>query len=412
VHSCRAASRRAWAVNDAGVTVDAVSSLEGFERLEPRAWDALVRTMRRPSPFLLHAWLACWWRSYGADAELAVHVARRNGRLVAALPLFVRRRLGLSVGSFLGGRHSALADALVAPGEASGLAAELARSAARSDIDYVDLFGLPTGSRLEQALGSDLRLIERVESPVLDLGGGWEAVYQAKTSSKSRSLHRRRRRQLVELGQLEVEVAREPSTLGPALEEAFRIHALRWAGRPDGSDFGTPVGQSFHRAATLALARLEVPRIVLLKLDGRAIAFHYYFALEGAMYVHRLGFDPAFARYSPGLVNTLDTIENAAAEGLTRVEFLGGAERYKQELADRFEPLCQGIGLARHPLARAVVEARLAHIRLRLRLKRNERLHRLYLDGVAPARTALASLRALPGRARVSGRAAPRLGAR
>ena len=30
------------------------------------------------------------------------------------------------------------------------------------------------------------------------------------------------------------------------------------------------------------------------------------------MYVHRLAFDPAFARYSPGLVNTLDTIEAAA----------------------------------------------------------------------------------------------------
>ena len=36
------------------------------------------------------------------------------------------------------------------------------------------------------------------------------------------------------------------------------------------------------------------------------------------MYVHRLGFDPAYARYSPGLVNTLDTIETAAAEGLER----------------------------------------------------------------------------------------------
>jgi CelD/BcsL family acetyltransferase involved in cellulose biosynthesis len=368
--------------------------------------------MRRPSPFLLRGWLECWWRAYGAEGELAVHVARREGRLVGALPLYVRRHLGLTVGSFLGGRHSALADVLVAPDEPPGLATEIAETVARSDIDYVDLFGIPTGSRLERALGSDLHLIERVESPVLELGDDWEAVYQAKTSSKSRNLHRRRRRQLAELGRLEIEVAREPSTLARALEEAFRIHALRWAGRPDGSDFGTPVGRSFHRAAILALATLDVPRIVLLKLDGRAIAFHYYFALEGAMYVHRLGFDPEFARYSPGLVNTLDTIENAAAEGLARVEFLGGAERYKLELADRLEPLCQGIGLARHPLARAVVEARLAHIRLRLRLKRNARLHRLYLDGLAPARSVVARLRALPGRARVSGRAAPRLGAR
>ena len=192
----------------------------------------------------------------------------------------------------------------------------------------MDLYGLPRAGRVARALEGELGLIERVESPVLELGAsGWDEVYRAKTSSKTRNLHRRRRRQLSELGRLEVDVAREADELVPALEEAFRIHDLRWQGRPDGSDFASAVGREFQREAVVALARSDVPRIVLLKLDGRAIAFHYYFALEGAMYVHRLGFDPSFARYSPGLVNTLDTIETAAAEGLTRFEFLGGAER-------------------------------------------------------------------------------------
>jgi CelD/BcsL family acetyltransferase involved in cellulose biosynthesis len=299
------------------------------------------------------------------------------------------------VGRFLGGRRSALADVLVAPGEAPAAATAITTSLKTSDVDYLDLFGLPMRSRLAGALGRDLDLIERVESPVLDLHDDWETVYQAKTSSKARNLHRRRRRQLGELGHLEVEVAREPGALARALDDAFRIHDLRWAGRPDGSEFTTPVGRSFHRAALTALAELDVPRIVLLRLAGRAIAFHYYFALEGTMYVHRLGFDPAFARYSPGLVNTLDTIEAAAAEGLTRVEFLGGAERYKQELADRFEPLCQGLGLARGPLARAVVEARLAYIRARLRIKQHEGLRRFYMDGIAPVRRLLSNARAL-----------------
>jgi CelD/BcsL family acetyltransferase involved in cellulose biosynthesis len=373
------------AVKPGALRVDTVSSRDDFAPLATE-WDALVRGMPRPSPFLLHGWLECWCRSHGDGAQLAILVARRDGRLVAALPLYVHSLLGRSVGSFLGGRHSALADLLLAPDEPPSTAAEVGRSVTRLDLDYVDLFGLPKGSRLAQAVGPNLGLIERVESPVLELDGGWDAVYQEKTSSKSRNLHRRRRRQLGELGVLEVEVAREPDELVPALEEAFRIHDLRWVGRPDGSEFTTPVGRRFHREAILALAELDAPRIVLLKLDGRAIAFHYYFALEGTMYVHRLGFDPEFGRYSPGLVNTLDTIEAAAAEGLTRVEFLGGAERYKQELSDRYDPLYQAIGLARGPVARAVVEARLAYIRLRLRLKRHPALQKLYLDGVAPLR--------------------------
>jgi CelD/BcsL family acetyltransferase involved in cellulose biosynthesis len=366
--------------------LDTISRAEDFGQLASE-WDPLVRAMPRPSPFLLHAWLNAWLKHYGEGAEPAVHVARREGRLVAALPLLVRRRLGLRTARFLGGRQSALGDLLLAPGEDGATAAALAASV-RASADLLDVYGLPTRSRLAETLGRSLEVVPRVEAPVLDLTPGWEAVYAAKTNSKKRNLHRRRRRQLAELGRLEVVVARDIEELRPALEDAFRLHALRWDGRPDGSGFATPVGQQFQREAIAALAALDVPRIVLLRLDGRAVAFHYYFAFEGRMYVHRLAFDPALGRLSPGLVNTLDTIEAAAEEGLTRVEFLGGAERYKTEFADGFEPLCHGLGLAESASARAVAAARLGVIRLRLRLKRSPFLHRLYMRGTPLRRLA------------------------
>jgi CelD/BcsL family acetyltransferase involved in cellulose biosynthesis len=365
--------------------LETISRPEEFDRLGGE-WDTLVRAMPRPSPFLLHSWLQTWWHHYADGATLSVHVARMNGRLVGAAPLILRSHLGVPVARFLGGRQSALADLLLAPEAGSSVASELAARIAHSEAAYVDVYGLPRSSRLAEALGPSLEVIERVEAPVLDLTDGWEAVYQAKTSSKKRNLHRRRRRQLGDLGRLEVQVAREPEALLAALEEAFRLHRLRWEGRPDGSGFVTPVGQRFHRTAVLQLAELDIPRIVLLSVDGRAIAFHYYLALEGCMYVHRLAFDPAFARYSPGLVNTLDTLEAAAAEGLKRVEFLGGAERYKLELADGFAPLCHGLGMARGLRAHSLVRAQLGIIKLRLRLKESPTLRRLYVDGLAPLR--------------------------
>ena len=104
------------------------------------------------------------------------------------------------------------------------------------------------------------------------------------------------------------------------------------------------------------------------------------------MYVHRLAFDPEVGRFSPGLVNTLDAIEAAAEEGLTRVEFLGGGERYKLELADGFAPLYHGYGVASGVRGRAYAHAHLGAIHARRRLKRSERLHRLYFEGLAPAR--------------------------
>jgi CelD/BcsL family acetyltransferase involved in cellulose biosynthesis len=111
------------------------------------------------------------------------------------------------------------------------------------------------------------------------------------------------------------------------------------------------------------------------------------------MYVHRIAFDPAFGRFSPGVINTLDAIETAAAEGVTRVEFLGGAERYKVELADRLEPLYEGFGLAASLKGKAAVAARLGGIRVRKQLKRSPALRRFYFEGLAPARRLLGRLR-------------------
>jgi CelD/BcsL family acetyltransferase involved in cellulose biosynthesis len=354
--------------------------------------------MPRPSPFLLHAWVAEWWRHYGDGLELAVHVARRDGDLVAALPLVVQKRLGLRVASFTGGRLSVLPDLLLARDAEPDTAAPLIERLTSGGADVVDFHGLPEGSRIAGLLGRRLELIRRVEAPVLSLEPDWDTVYKSKTNAKKRNHHKRRRRQLGELGELTVTVARELPELEPALEEAFELHALRWEGRPDGSGFATPVGRRFHRAVLKRLAAIDVARIVTLRLDGRAIAFHYWFALEGCMYVHRLAFDPELARWSPGLVNTLDAIQSAAEEGMTRVEYLGGGERYKLELADGLSPLCHGFGLSSGVRGRAYAAAHLGTIKARLRLKRSPRLHKLYFEDLAPARRALS--RALPRRGR------------
>jgi CelD/BcsL family acetyltransferase involved in cellulose biosynthesis len=220
---------------------------------------------------------------------------------------------------------------------------------------------------------------------VLDLERGWDEVYRAKTSGKRRNLHRRRRKQLAQLGEVSFDVARDLEELAPALEEAFTLHEARWRDLPEASGFATPVGQQFHRAALVALAPLGVPRIGLLRVDGEAVACNYYFLFRDCMYFHELAFDPLLARWSPGQIATLDSIEAAAAEGARRVEFLGGSERYKLELADRLEPLHQGLGLEATLRGRTALAARKRAVHARMRLKETP-VRRLYYEGLAPAR--------------------------
>ena len=359
-------------------TVETLQSAEAFESLAGE-WDSLVRAMARPSPFLLHGWLVEWWGHYGRAGRLSVTIARRGDRLVGAAPLFLVRRRGIRVARFLGGHESALADLLIAEDEPEATGHLLLDEVSRQAFDYVDLFGIPQESVLGR-LGC-VPLIERVEAPVLLMPDGWDEVYSAKTSSKKRNLHRRRLRQLGEIGTVEFRVGRTREELEPMLETAFHLHDLRWRGRPDGSTFGTEAGRQFHRAALRRLAPAGFLRILLMTVGDRPAAFHYFFALDRTMVVHRLGFDPELSRYSPGLVATLETLRIAAGEALTRVEFLGGNERYKSELADRQEPLFQAVGLARNPIGAIAARQRLASIQLRLALKRSDRLHRLYLGG-------------------------------
>ena len=364
--------------------LETITDTEQFAALAP-AWDQLVREMPRPTPFLLHGWLLEWWRHHGRSRQLCVHVAYVDGELSGALPLFTERRLGIGVAHLLGEDAAALADVLVADGADPATAALLTDRAASSGADFTEVFGLPAGSRLAAAAGDRLELILRAEAPVLDLDGGWDAVYRARTSAKRRNLHRRRRRQLEQLGAVTFEVARTPAALAAALEEAFRLHAARWQDRPEASGFATPNGMRFHRAALRALAPQDVARIALLRVGGRAVACNYFFLLAGRMYFHELAFDPTVARWSPGQVTTLATLEAAAEEGARRVEFLGGAERYKLELADRLEPLHQGLGLVATLRGRTALAARARAVQARVRLKETP-VRSLYYDGLAPAR--------------------------
>jgi CelD/BcsL family acetyltransferase involved in cellulose biosynthesis len=335
--------------------------------------------MRRPSPFLLHGWLLEWWRHYGERRKLAVHVATRQGRLVGALPLCRGRRLGLSVTEFIGGTRAPLADLMVAPGEDPATAAELADRIRSSGDDFADLFGMPGDSRLASALpAGSLYLLERLEAPVLDLRAGWEENYRRRLSSKARGERRRQRRQLESLGKVEVSITRDREELRAPLDDAFRLHALRWKGRRETSDFGTPVGRAFYRAALRRLAEQDVTRLATLRLNEHAIAFTLYLLLERTVYGVTMAFDPAFGRYSPGTETLLCSLESAAGEGAERVEFLGAAAPYKRKFTDRLEPIHEGIGLPSTLRGRAAVELLVDGIRARRRIKRSQTARRLY----------------------------------
>jgi len=359
-------------------------TLSSIERLDPlkAEWDELVRAMPKPTPFLLHGWVRAWLRHYARNAEPAIHIARRNGQLVAALPLVVRRHVGLRVASFVGDDRP-FVDVLLDSGEGLETAGALADYAAESH-DCASLSMISAESAIARVCERRLRLVPRVDAPVLDISGGFEQTYREKYSSNTRRGHTRKRRQLAELGNVEFALARTPEEIAPALDDAFRLHALRWQGHFDGSTFRDDEGLAFNREALGALAEDGIGRILTLRLDGQAIASECYFLICKRMYRYRHGWDPVYAHYSPGVLNGLVAIERAIEEGATVVEHLGGTERHKLEFSSRVEGLHTGIGLNGSLRGRVYSKTKFISLASRGRLKRSQTLRKLYLEQVAP----------------------------
>jgi CelD/BcsL family acetyltransferase involved in cellulose biosynthesis len=217
-----------------------------------------------------------------------------------------------------------------------------------------------------------------VDAPVLELDGGWEGIEDGRLSTGRRRVLRKARKRLTALGDVKLERVEAADEVERALGDAFRLHRLRWTGRPDGSGFATPVGVRFHRAALGALAARRIVRLSLMRVDGRAIAFALDFVVADHLYTYRTGFDPAFGRYSPGVLLLHEVIAGAADEGIRRVELLGAAASHKAAIADRLEPLHLGLGLAGSPRGRVVVRTRIGALGARERLRASAGAQRAY----------------------------------
>jgi CelD/BcsL family acetyltransferase involved in cellulose biosynthesis len=117
------------------------------------------------------------------------------------------------------------------------------------------------------------------------------------------------------------------------------LHNLRWDGRGRSDAFHTPELIAFHRdLAPLAFARGWL-RLYVLRLNGRQAASLYGFLYGGKFYFYQSGFDPAFAKYSVGLLTMGLAIQDALKEHVVEFDLLHGNEAYK----DHWAPLQRGI---------------------------------------------------------------------
>jgi CelD/BcsL family acetyltransferase involved in cellulose biosynthesis len=293
-------------------------------------WDDLAdRT--GAAPFTRPGWLETWWRAFGDGlGRLEVLALRREGRLAGVLPLVRRRgRLGSTTNDWM--------SAYDPPVEDADAAGALAGAAFASGPRRVELRHLHVGHPVRAACRAaaaacGYRLVDgpAERAPYVDLSGGWED-YRAGRDRKLLSELRRRRRRLEEQGTLSLDIEDGSERLAELLDEGFALEAAAWKGEAGTAIVSDPATLRLYREGAEWASRRGILRLAFLRLDGRPLAFDYCLEEGRVHYLLKIGYDPAFRKYGPGVIMRHDMLHRAFAAGLERYEFLGVDMPFKLE---------------------------------------------------------------------------------
>lgn len=152
----------------------------------------------------------------------------------------------------------------------------------------------------------------------------------------------RLRRRLCEQGELKYVSAQTPNELRPAMERFLSLEAAGWKGKRGTALLCDPSLATFARALVRHIARRGRCRIDCLELDGKAIAMGIVLSAGGKSFYWKTCYDEAFARFSPGVLFSLEmtqevfasgaiVIDSCAIEGHPMIDHLW---REREEIAD------------------------------------------------------------------------------
>lgn len=294
-------------------------------------WDALADRAGRP---LLGAdWFLACAETLCAESDLRVVIVRSGGVLHAVAPLVLVRRdgrnclevLGASVlyepTGFLFDSVQAL-DYLVDKIVSLRVPMVLARIPAESPIEA-------TFKRLVCYRGIMLGRTGASAAYVVSRGG-WKEYFWS-ISAQRRYDYQRKRKRMEQAGQVAVRIERPDSRddLPHMLQEVFRIEGAGWKGR-SGSALRSNerVRKFITRYSELACDRGSL-RVCFLEVKGIPIATILGIEQGHRFWVLKIGYDEQWARCSPGIQLTMETIRYAFDNGLESYEFLGSEELWQ-----------------------------------------------------------------------------------
>jgi CelD/BcsL family acetyltransferase involved in cellulose biosynthesis len=279
----------------------------------------------------------CFYEPPMLDAALAqfdahkrvrlLDVSGKDGRLLARLPVVRSTRHGRYPAA-----HSANwvhphcyygAPLLRAGFEQEGWRGLLAQLDAASwsgdflHLRLVDADGTAIRSLREVCVAEGRHILEvaRYERAFLQSDLSAEAYWTENVRSKKRKELRRLQNRLAECGTISHRVLTDGSEIAAWCDAFLAIEGLGWKGEEGTALASTPADEQFFRQSCMnafAMGGLDMLRI---DCDGQAIAMLVNFAGPKGGFSFKIAIDPAFSRYSPGVLVEIDNLARVLDAG-------------------------------------------------------------------------------------------------
>lgn len=291
-------------------------------------WDALVLQQPLPSPFL-----RSWWLEAAVGHRPRFLLVTEQGTLVGGLALEEDRRLRLprvlTMGSAMQPDH---VDLVAVPGRETEVVGALREWFSRPGSRAVDLWCLPAGSRLADAVpGAEVAEVEG--APWTPLPADFAEYLRSRPAGLPKRVARARKR----MGADGVEHRRVPvEELDHALASLRRLH---------GEVFGEtsmflPYFDRFERAARAGAPAGELV-FHELRAGSEVIAIDAVFELAGRISTVQGGRSTDHRWRSAGVALQAAVLEDACDRGIREFDYLRGATEYKRTWAEEVRPLHQ-----------------------------------------------------------------------
>jgi CelD/BcsL family acetyltransferase involved in cellulose biosynthesis len=126
-----------------------------------------------------------------------------------------------------------------------------------------------------------------------------------------------------------------PRQFDEYLQALVRLHTARWNSREQPGMLASADLQAFHAEVAAGFAAGGYLRFYGLRHRGTLVSVLYGFFCRGKFYYYLSGFDPEYAKFSPGQAVLAHALECAMTEGARSFDFLRNNEPYKQRWGAR-----------------------------------------------------------------------------